>query len=316
MSRAVGAWPVLLLLASQASWAAGRRSSSRSAQEASRVGQRAKLQLKTRTLRITDASGVSEVHVAAGIPTSLSFLLEVDAERVILADSKGRFFDPQVTGRTLVVVPKEDLKSDERVVLQVILNDGTLVPFTLSTVAAEVDLAIDVELDLKKRAGPESVTALKSSISDIQGRLDECQASAGEQGMSKVAALVLAQDPSKPEAFTVEKHAARQLDKQSRLLIETHHLYRLFDLSYLVVSLENRDPSRPWVLERAEVAVSGGASAIETRVVAVAQELKVVAPGETSRLVVGFATVSQEEGQRYSLKLYEKGGPRHVELAF
>ena len=134
--------------------------------------------------------------------------------------------------------------------------------------------------------------------------------------MAKVAALVLAQDPTRPEAFTVEKHPARQLDKQSRLLVQTHHVYRLFDLSYVVLSVENRDPSRPWVLERAEVSVTGGSSSIETRVVAIAEEVKAIAPGEASRLVVGFATPSQEASQRYTLKLYEKGGPRHVELSF
>jgi uncharacterized protein (TIGR02268 family) len=315
MSRA---WVVLvaLILVQPPGWAKGRKSASRSVTAAKVAQPQLKRELKKRVLRIHDDTGVSEVHVAGGIPTSLSFLLDVEAERLLLADPKERFFDPQTNGRTVVLVPKEDLPAGERAVLQVTLADGTLLPFTLSTVPAEADLMLEVELELKRRAGPESVAALKSSVADIQGRLDECQASAGEQGMAKVAALVLAQDPSKPEAFTVEKHPARRLDKQSRLLLETRHIYRLFDLSYLVLTVENRDPSRAWVLERAEVSVAGGAQSTETRVVAVAEEVKVLAPGETARLVVGFATPSQEVSQRYALKLYEKGGPRHVELSF
>jgi hypothetical protein len=131
----------------------------------------------------------------------------------------------------------------------------------------------------------------------------------------KVGELVLKQDFKKPVAFIVEKHPARKLDKQAFLLVETLAVYRLFDASYLVLTVENRDPDKVWVLDRAEVAVAGSSSNVDARVLDVAQEMSQgIPPGVEAKLVVVFKTPEQSADQRFTLKLLEKAGNRHISL--
>lgn len=270
--------------------------------------------MKQRTLRITDAKEVPDLHVAGGAATTLSFPIDVVPSRVLLVDVKNRFLPPQAAGSNLVIIPQSDLPAGEELSLQVGLADGSVLPFRITSLPTEVDLHVEVELALARKAAPDSVQGLKATITELQGKVDECLSSSADTGAGKIAALILKQDPSKPEAFAVERHQARHLDKQSRLLVETQHVYKLFDLSYVMLSVENRDPSRPWVMDHAEIAIAGGGSATDAKVLNVAQELNSIPPGETSKLVVGFATPLQTVGQRFTLRLVEKAGSRHVEM--
>lgn len=268
-------------------------------------------ELKRRTIKVTD-DAVIELHVAANTPLTLFFPTEVDARRVVMPDTTGVFDAPQVQGKALVLVAMKDLPTNVAVTLQVTLVDGTSLPaFSLKTVPNETDLTVDVELDLKRRVSQESTAALKQQLAEVQSRLDECQQSAGDTGAEKVAALVLSQDVNKASSFTVERHNLRELDKQSRLLVELRQAYRLFDLTYVVLTVENRDPSKPWVLERIEVAVVGGSGSAETRTLTLAKEFNALPPGEIGKYVVAFKTPAQETNHKFKLQLLEQNGNRH-----
>lgn len=277
----------------------------------------AQRELIRRTIQVTDATREIEIHVARGSATTLAFPLPV--KKRLLADSKGYFpAEAQVLGgQAFILLPAQDVPAGEAVTLQITLADGTLLPpFLLTSVPDATDLFVDITVDLQKKASAESATALKVQLGELQSRLDECQQSGGDKGAVKVAELVLRQDFRKPVAFVVEKHPARELDKQSRLLVETHHVYRLFDVSYLVLTVENRDPEKHWVLERAEVGIAGDSSAVEARVLDVAQEMSQgIPPGEEAKLVVAFKTPEQGVDHRFTLKLLEKSGNRHVTLS-
>jgi hypothetical protein len=95
-------------------------------------------------------------------------------------------------------------------------------------------------------------------------------------------------------------------------------LYRLFGLSYLLLTVENRDPTKPWVLERPELKLAGDRETSEVHVTTFDTNLKGgLPPGEQEKVVVVFDTPQQQlVGQRYSVALYEKGGGRHVKLEF
>jgi hypothetical protein len=92
----------------------------------------------------------------------------------------------------------------------------------------------------------------------------------------------------------------------------------LFGLSYLVMTVENRDPSKTWILERPELKLAGGRETSDVHVVTFDTDLKGgLPPGEQEKVVVVFDTPQQQlVGQRYSVVLYEKGGGRHVKLDF
>jgi len=78
--------------------------------------------------------------------------------------------------------------------------------------------------------------------------------------------------------------------------------------------VENRDPSRPWSLDRADVRLDGAGEVADVRVLASLGESSVLAPGEAGRVVVGFRGGPRAAGQRYTVTLREKDGGRHVVL--
>ncbi len=276
-----------------------------------------KRELVRRTITITDETREVEIHVVAGGATTLRFPTKlgkhalVDAKGYFPADKQGK------ADRLFILLPDKDIPAGELVTLQLSLDDGTLLPpFLLVTQPASADLYVEVDVQLNKRAAADSAVALKTQVAELQSKLDECESAGGERGAIKVAELVLRQDWSKPVAFVVEQHPTRHLDKQSALLVQTRHVYRLFDATYVVLTVENRDPEKRWILDRAEVAVEDGSSNEQARVLDVALDLSQGVPsGEEARVVVAFKTpTSQSVDHRYTLRLFEKAGNRHVKL--
>jgi uncharacterized protein (TIGR02268 family) len=273
-----------------------------------------KRELKRRTLTINDAnvSSIAELHVAAGVPTTLAFQLPVKEGGVTLADVTGAFYPAQQTDKTVILVPRSDLASGALTTVSVTLSDETLLAFKLSSSPTDVDLQVDVVVELVKRATAESAHALKAALGQCRAQVDELQATAGTAGIAKVSALILAQDLDKPQAF--ERHAIHKLDKQSRLLVEARLVYRVFGLTYLVLTVENRDPVKPWVLDRPEIRLAGGAEVTDVKVQTFSSELPSLPSGEVERIVVVFTTPPQDVHQRINLSLLEKDGNRHVQL--
>lgn len=276
----------------------------------------AKKELLRRAISITDETTEVPVSISMQSPTTLTFPQKVKS--VFCADVHGYFGGEKVHKEQQFVLlrPIVDLPQGEVLTLQVQLEDGTsLPPILLSTAPTSMDLYVTITVALARKASEGSATALKVQLAEMQSRIDECEQSAGERGAVKVAELVLKQDPRKPASFVVEKHPSRSYDKQSRLLVETLHVYRLFDASYLVLTIENRDPDKLWVLERAEIAIEGS-STVEARVLDVAQEMaQGIPPAEEAKLVIAFKTPEQAVDHTYTLKLFEKSGNRHVTLS-
>lgn len=269
-----------------------------------------------RTLTITDATTAAEVRLAPpGQTTSLTFPVAIAVDKVLLVDPKQRVFPPLAQGSTLALVAKEALPPGTTVPLTVTLVDGTELNFAVAGSAAGFDRFLRVEVKLLERAGADNTQRLKSQLQEVQAKLDECQQAGADLGVAKLAAVILKQDLSKPDVWTVEKRANRSgIDKQNRLLVETQYVFRLFDLTYLVLTAENRDPTQSWVLERVELAAAGTAASTDIKVLGVEQELNAIPPGEMSKLVVAFRIPVQDTKTTFTLKLLEKNGNRHFEL--
>ncbi len=269
-------------------------------------------ELRRRTITIDDETltSVPEIRVAGGTPTILTFEVPVKDGGAVLADVRGVFYPPTQTDKTVMLVPKADLARPEP--LNVSLADGTVLTFKLTTVPKEADVQVDVTLALRERAKPDSAGALRMVNEQLRGELDECRDGAANAGASKVAALLLAQSLDQPQAF--ERRALHAGDKQSRLLVEGRWAYRLMGLTYLIFTVENRDPRRSWVLDRAEVRLTGGGDAVDVKVLAAIPELAILPPDTSERLVVAFETPPQSPSQRYKVVLREKDGVRLVAL--
>ncbi len=269
-------------------------------------------EMRHRTLTIDDQSLVSlpEIHVAGGAATLLTFQVPVKEGGTFLSSSQGTFYAPTQTEKTVILVPKVDLAEPASV--SVSLADGTVISFKLTSVPSESDVQVDVVLNLKNRAAPESAVALRIALDQVRGQLDECLAGSGNTGAVKLAALLVAQSVDGEQVF--DRHPLRGGDKQNRLLVQARWAYRLLGLTYLVLTVENRDPQRPWVFARAEVKVTGGSDSTDVKVLAAATEVQSLAPDTEERLVVAFATPTLAPDQKLSVTLFEKDGSRRVVL--
>ena len=270
--------------------------------------------LERRALAITDASfqDVPSVHVAKGVPTTLSFGQSIRRESILLADTSEAFLPPRATDTSIVLIPVRDLPPRAVATLTVTLADGTLVPLLLQTNPRAVDIAVDVTVELSKKAPPESVSALKASLLQLRGELDECRGDSGAAGVAKLARLVLQHDGAGSEPMLRQELHRR--DKQERLLVELVRAYRLFGYTYLLLTLENRNPSTPWALGKVELATEAARQAMELPVLAAEMDVPAIAPNETGRLVLAFRAPPAASAERVRLQLLERNGTRHVRL--
>lgn len=269
-------------------------------------------ELRRRILVIDDQTlgSLPELHVAGGSATILSFEVPVRPGGALIMGTPELFHVPTQSEKTVVLVPKVDLA--QPVALSIALTDGTALSFKLATVAKDADVQVDVILALKSRAPPDSAEALRTTVAQLRAELDDCRGSSASAGAAKLAALLLGQSLDEPQAF--ERHSLRGGDKQDRLLVEARWAYRLVGLTYLVFTVENRDPSRAWVLDRVEVKVTGAGDPIDLGILASATDVQLLAPGQGSKVVVAFKTPSRTGPHRYTATFVEKDGGRRVVL--
>lgn len=273
-------------------------------------------QLKRRTITITDETlnTIPEIHVAGRIPTTVAFQVPLRADGILISDVNGAF--PEKTPaneKSVVLLPGKDLGGKTPTTFTVTLADGTVLPFMLKSVPGEVDVQVDVVVKLDKTAPPDSAQALKRQLEEVSGELAECESTGDKAAISKIAGLIVNQDPEKPDVF--ERRSAHKLDKQSRLLVEVKGAYRMFKYTYAVVTVQNRDPSRPWTLDRVELGALGVSQNSDLHVETFASDRPTVGYDEVAKVVVAFKTPNQQDlNQRFYLALFEKGGSRHVRL--
>ena len=273
-------------------------------------------QLKRRTITITDETlnTIPEIHVAGRIPTTVAFQVPLRTDGILISDVNGAF--PEKTPaneKSVVLLPGKDLSGKTPTTFTVTLADGTVLPFMLKSIPSEVDVQVDVVVKLEKSAPPDSAQALKRQLEEVNGELAECESTGDKAAIAKIAGLIVNQDPEKPDVF--ERRSAHKLDKQSRLLVEVKGAYRMFKYTYAVLTVQNRDPSRPWTLDRVELVAIGGTQNVGVHVETFASDRPTIGYDEVAKVVVAFKTPDlQDVNQRFFVALFEKGGSRHVRL--
>ena len=267
-----------------------------------------------RVISITDEtlSMVPEIHVGADWPTTLVFAtpLAKDNQAVMLAQPGHEFAPPKFTDTSVILIPRKDLPANGGAALTVTLSDGNILSFKLMSVATEVDLRVDVQLKLKKRAAPDSPEALKATLEQLRGQVEECQSTSATAGVAKIGALVLAEK----NAEAVELRKLGKTDKQSRMLVSARYEYRLFGYTFLVLEIQNRDDAKIWELDGADVKLQGSGQALDVQVASAAMDPSAIEPNATARIVVAFKMQDQQRGQQFTVALREKNGNRHVQL--
>jgi hypothetical protein len=222
-------------------------------------------------------------------------------------------FEPAEFTETYVrILPRADLPAGTWASLTVSLADGNVLTFRLVSDPKEVDVRLDVDVRLRKRAAPDSPGVLRATIDQLREKLDECQSAAPAAGVAKIVSLILREK----EAQAVEMRSVRGADKQNRMLMRAQNAYRLFGYTFVVFSLQNRDDSKLWEMDRAEIRLQGAGQAIDIEVAAAAMEPATLDmnPSTVGKVVVAFKTPVQQQGQRFTIGLRERNGSRHVQL--
>ncbi len=266
-------------------------------------------EFRRRTVTITDAreQAVPVLHVAPGVATVIAFQSNVRSAD-FLRNGDALFQPITRTLKTVVIVPNRAVAKPAT--LSVAMADGTLVSFALVTAAREVDAQVDVTIALP--SAPDSPEALGSQVKELEAKLEECKGASERAGARRIAALILAQGGDAPQAF--ETHPIRGIERESQLRLEAKRVYRLLQLTYVVLTVDNRDPQRNWVLARAVVRLTGAGQNTELAVEAQASELEELPPDKEERVVVAFKTPQALPDQRISIALLEKDGMRRAEL--
>lgn len=272
-------------------------------------------QLVQREIEIND-DNVNEVpmlRMAKDVPLMMTFSQPLRGE-IMLAEHEGNFaIQQQADGVLLMAIREPNPKAV--VTLTATVEDGTMIVFSIGPDTKETDVRVHVSVKLRRKATIDSPVVLKAINEELRGELEVCQSSAGAAGIRKMAALALEQEMGRPLAFTVERRHLRKLDKQSRLLVEVLALYRLFEHSYVVLSVKNRDPDRSWVLERPELEGKGKGGSFPVSVVTYSTGRPKLAPDEEEKVVIAFKTPDESLGRQLTIRLREKQGERHVTLA-
>ncbi|MFL5352829.1 DUF2381 family protein [Archangium sp.] len=276
----------------------------------SAAGEEARPTARKPRLRAVTVSGrVEEVRVAARTATRIRFDTAVDAARTRLEDGQGRF-EPLLLGNGfLVVTPREELPADERVTLDVVLSDGTHVPFVLAAGATEVDVQVRVS-----RHGPAAAPTLVETPTVVSAVWRErehalgtpraewperprSQQGEGRAGRLAESMLVLAarSEPRPPEPGW---HAGAGPEVERRL-------FHVGVLSGFVVRVRNPEPLRSWEPGQVRVRQEGGG---EVEVLALRMGPEPLPPGGWGWLVVVTRALPRDGQARFELELRGRGG--------
>jgi uncharacterized protein (TIGR02268 family) len=258
--------------------------------------------LKPRLRAVTVSGRVEEVRVAARTATRIRFDTAVDASRTRLEDGHGRF-EPLLLGNGfLVVTPREALPEGERVTLQVVLSDGTEVPFVLAASSTEVDVQVRVS-----RASIEAPTVVSAVWREqVRGLRTEraewperhrSRKGEGRAGRLAESMLVLA-SRTEPRLAAVPPGRGAGLEVERRL-------FHAGALSGFVVRVRNPDPLRPWEPGEVRVRQAGGE---EVEVLALRMGPGSLPPGGWGWLVVVTRALPRDERARFQLELSGRRG--------
>jgi hypothetical protein len=213
---------------------------------------------------------VQTVHVAGEVSTDLMFPSAVDLAQTKLVGGDGRFEPLMISGRSVVVVPRRDLASDESFSLVVTLMDGTLIPFSLRAPRLHESTDGQVDVYLNQDDSP----AVRHALQLVRSRVEELAAenerhTQEELSVDHALAALLAQGKSELTPF-IEANSKSLRDNGVDIKVITFkRRNRKTDpgKAAIVFSVMNKDPKRPWELDEIRLmsATTGDLKAFASR---------------------------------------------------
>ncbi len=239
----------------------------------------------------------SEVYVAGGVVTTLRFERPCDPSRTKLMGWEGRFEPLLAGGKSVVIVPLQELAPEDRFQLLVTFVDGTSLPFTVTTHKYLTDGQVNVFPD------PESPEAVRTAYAEVSQENEELRAKTRryekeETSVEHALATLLATG-----ATSLTPFRERQKWTFPDSLPKTDaQLFFGEDRKALLFTVTNRHPELPWKL--GEVRVTSAATGLQ-RTYGLRMQPSSIAPGETGRIaLVMHPPASKEKNTVYYVELY------------
>ncbi|MDC0711553.1 DUF2381 family protein [Stigmatella sp. ncwal1] len=257
--------------------------------------------------------GAAELYVAGGVATLLRLPVAADPVGTRLLGWEGRFEPLLLGGRSVVLVPLQNLAPEDRFMLLVTLADGRELPFTVTSSSARVDGQVDIYID------PESPEAVRTVLEEKRQEVRSLKAEnhrQREEGTSvdhALAALLARNEVAMTPFIEDDKWLLSEegLDVEVTVFVSKRKK-AVNRKAAVVLKVTNKDAVRPWVLQEARLTTW---ATREQRPFALRTTPSPVAPGESARIAVvtDFASFDSGTGtDKLVLEIFRDGGHRQV----
>jgi hypothetical protein len=219
-------------------------------------------------------------------------------------------------GKSVVLVPLQDLAAEDRLMLLVTLADGTEIPFTVASSSTQVDSQVNVYPD------PEAPEAVREALEEQRQearslRVENRRYREEETSVDHALAALLANNELRMTPF---KEDHKWLLREEGIEVEISVLVPKGKVATskaaVVFKITNKDPAKPWKLQDARLTTW---TTRESRPLALRLNPSVIPPGQMGRIAVvtDLSSVDvDKDGSRLVLELFRDGGLRqaYVEL--
>ena len=250
---------------------------------------------------------VSQVYVREQVATVLRFEMTCDPEATKLLGWEGRFEPPVVGGRSLLLVPLKDLKSEDRLPLRVRFTDGTEVPFIVTAWDGPGDQQVNVFSD--RETTPAVQAALTEALKRERALQEENERYRKEETSADHALAALLVSGSTQQTPFIERQKWVLRDGELEMLVR---VYAGKAKAAAVFHITNPKSERQWSLMAARMST---ASSGEARPFALRMNADAIAPRSSGRLAVVVDRSAFKSGSGFdnlALELFRHDGLQHA----
>lgn len=250
---------------------------------------------------------VSQVYVRGQIATVLRFEKTCDPQGTTLLGWEGRFEQPVVGGRSVLLVPLQDLDAEDRFPLRVRFTDGTEVPFTVTAWDGPGDQQVNVFPD--RKTTPAVHAALAEALHRERALQEENERYRKEETSADHALATLLVSGSTQQTPFIERQKWVLRDGELAMVVR---VYAGKAKAAVVFHITNLKSARPWSLMEARLST---ATSGEARTFALRMNPDAIASGSSGRLAVVVDRSAFKSGSGFdnlALELVRHDGLQHA----
>ncbi|MFP2908666.1 DUF2381 family protein [Pyxidicoccus sp. 3LFB2] len=220
----------------------------------------------------------SQVYVTGQVATVLRFEKTCDPQGTKLLGWEGRFEPPVIGGRSVLLVPLQNLAPEDRLPLLVKFTDGTEVPFIVTARDGRGDQQVNVFPDRK------TSKAVHAALADALAREQVLQKENDryrqeETSPDHALASLLVSDSTKQTPF-IERQKWVLKDGEVDVVVR---VYSGKAKAAVVFHITNQESERQWGLREARLSTT---STGEARPFALRMDRSSIAPGASGRFAI------------------------------